>query len=79
MSGMMDGCIITSKIEYQTDNINPPVAKILFQNIWEIFENMKTQKKTFGKIFVEISNLQIPAALSKPAHIQIKIINRFVW
>ena len=47
---------------YQTDNIKtPPVAKTLFQNIWEIFENMKTQKKTFENIFLEISKPWIDA------------------
>ena len=47
---------------YQTDNIKtPPIAKTLFQNIWEIFENMKTQKKTFENIFLEISKPWIDA------------------
>ena len=48
-------------LNYQTDNITPPVAKTLFQNIWEIFENMKTQKKTFEKNFLEISKPWIDA------------------
>ena len=49
-------------LHYHGDNIKtPPVAKTLFQNIWEIFENMKTQKKTFEKIFLEISKPWIDA------------------
>ena len=51
-----------SSPKYHGDNIKtPPVAKILFQNIWEIFENMKTQKKTFENIFLEISKPWIDA------------------
>ena len=54
---------VLTKNDYHGDNIKtpPPVAKTLFQNIWEIFENMKTQKKTFENIFLEISKPWIDA------------------
>ena len=56
----------------------------LINNREELIKPLAIHWPKFIKIssdvtFVEISNLRIPAALSKPAHIQIKIINRFVW
>ena len=62
MSKNKGGIFARIPTDYHGDNIKtPPVAKTLFQNIWEIFENMKTQKKTFENIFLEISKPWIDA------------------